>query len=57
MMLDSDVFKAICNHFHVKPGIDLFASRLNYQVACYAALKPDPGAAYIDAFLLDWSMF
>mgnify|MGYP001794107950 FL=1 len=57
MMLDNDVFKAICNHFHVKPDIDLFASRLNYQVACYAAWKPDPGAAYIDAFLLDWSMF
>ena len=25
-------------------------------MACYAAWQPDPGAAYIDAFLLDWSM-
>ena len=23
---------------------------------CYAAWQPDPGAAYIDTFLLDWSM-
>ena len=57
MMLDSDVYKAICNHLHVKPDIDLLASRLNYQVACNAARKPDPGAGYVDAFLLDWSMF
>ena len=34
------------------PSIDLFASRLNHQVSCYVSWKPDPGAAFIDAFLM-----
>ena len=25
-------------------------------MACYVTWQPDPGAAYIDTFLLDWSM-
>ena len=40
-----------------KPTIDLFASRLNYQVDTYCAFQPDPGAVAIDAFTLDWSQF
>ena len=28
-----------------KPAIDLFASRLNAQLSCYASWKPDPGAS------------
>ena len=32
------------------PDIDLFASRLNYQVGRYVSWKPDPGAWAVDAF-------
>ena len=35
-------------------SIDLFASRLNFQVQPYCAWQPDPYAFAIDAFLLDW---
>ena len=34
--------------------IDLFASRLNNQVANYVSWKCDPGAWAIDALLVDW---
>ena len=37
-----------------KPEIDLFASRLNNQLDKYVSWHPDPGAAFIDAFNLDW---
>ena len=35
-------------------SIDLFASRLNFQVKPYCAWQPDPYAFAIDCFLLDW---
>ena len=34
--------------------IDLFASRLNFKVANYVSWKPDPGATFINAFLMNW---
>ena len=37
-----------------EPSIDLFASRLNHEVSCYVSWKPDPGAAFIDAFSIIW---
>ena len=37
-----------------EPSIDLFASSLNHQVSCYVSLKPDPGAAFNDAFSITW---
>ena len=37
-----------------EPSIDLFASRLNAQVPCCASWKPDPEAAYVDAFSISW---
>ena len=36
------------------PSIDLFASRLNYQVPTYVSWQPDPGEKAIDAFSLHW---
>lgn len=40
------------------PDIDLFASRINHQIECYAAWKPDPNATFIDAFTVNyWEMF
>ena len=37
--------------------IDLFASRLNKKVDKYCAWKPDPFAAFIDAFSANWVSF
>lgn len=53
-MIRPDVFKRITETWG-KPSIDLFASRMNHQVAQYASWKPDPGASYIDAFSITWS--
>ena len=36
------------------PTIDVFASRLNKQVAFYASWKPDPEATW-DAFSISWN--
>lgn len=35
--------------------IDIFASRLSYQIPRYASSRSDPGAATVDAFTLDWA--
>ena len=35
-------------------NVDLFASRLNYQLDTYASWEPDPLSTYIDAFTIDW---
>lgn len=35
--------------------IDLFASRLSYQIPRYASWRPDPGAETVDVFTLDWA--
>ncbi len=37
-----------------QPDIDLFASRLNYQIPTYASWKPDPESAFIDAMQINW---
>lgn len=45
-----DNIVTLCGPFE----IDLFASRLNFKVAKYVAWKPDPGASFINAFLMNW---
>ena len=47
--LHPTVFKWIGERYFA-PDIDLFASRLNYQVGRYVSWKPDPGAWAVDAF-------
>ena len=47
-------FEALTNILGT-PTIDLFASRLNCQLDRYISWRPDPGAAFIDAFTCDWS--
>lgn len=37
-----------------KPSIDLFASRLNFQLKPFVSWKPDPEAFAIDAFSISW---
>lgn len=54
--LRNDIFQKICNTWQT-PSTDLFASRLNHKVQTYCSFQPDPGAAYIDAFSIDWSSF
>ena len=53
-MLNVEIFREVVNHF-VEPDIDLFASRLNFQIKRYVAWMPDPDAWCIDAFALNWS--
>ena len=52
-MISKQIFEAICDYFG-QPKIDLFASRLNKQLATYYAWRPDPEAAAIDAFMQPW---
>ena len=37
--------------------MDMFALRLNYKVKDYVAWRPDPGAAFIDAFCVNWEPY
>lgn len=54
--LCNEVFLQLCNKWQ-KPNIDLFATRLNKKLPLFCAWKPDPEAAYFDAFTVDWAMF
>ena len=54
--LDQDIFHRITSQL-IKPEVDLFASRLNFQLDRYVSWKPDPGALAVDAFTLDWSSY
>lgn len=53
-MLKPLIFKLLCDRFYT-PEIDLFASRLNAQIPTYVSWKPDPMAAYTNAFTINWS--
>ena len=48
--LQKSLFAAATRKLGVIPNVDLFASRLNYQLKPYIAYKPDPEAHAIDAF-------
>ena len=54
--LNPAIFDKISYHFS-KPGIDLFASRINHQLDIYVSWKPDPGASFVDAFTINWALF
>ena len=49
-MLKRDIFNRLCAHFF-QPDIDLFASRLNFQIDKFVSCNPEPGAFKFDAFL------
>ena len=53
--LSPDIFQQIQRKIDF-PQIDLFASRLNYQMKPYVSWGPDPEACAIDAFTLSWHM-
>ncbi len=56
-LLNKDIFNAVVSKLGFSPNIDLFASRLNYQVKPYVAYTPDPEAYAIDAFHWSWRMY
>ena len=55
-MLSKSVFDKLTLKWGM-PEIDLFASRLNKQVAAYCSYRPDPGASYVNAFSISWHEF
>jgi hypothetical protein len=55
-MLKRDIFSRLCNHFF-QPDIDLFASRLNFQIDKFVSWNPEPGAFKFDAFSFSWHEF
>lgn len=54
--LNEKVFQLLCGVFGT-PVIDLFASRLNKQIATFCSWHPDPEAGYSDAFSINWADF
>ena len=53
-MLNDNLFKKLTDVYFI-PTIDLFASRLNFQLQKYVSWKPDPEAIAIDAFTICWT--
>ena len=53
-MLNPQVYRGVVSKLKFNPKIDLFASRLNFQLKPFASFRPDPEASHIDAFSLNW---
>lgn len=53
-MLDKNIFEHISNIMG-KCQVDLFATRLNYQIQKFISWRNDPEAMAIDAFLIPWA--
>ena len=52
-MLKSNIFRDLCKIFGT-PSTDMFASRINKQLATYVSWRPDPEAMAVDAFAQSW---
>ena len=52
--LTQSVYDDIVNRLDCIPGIDLFASRMNYKVKPFYSYRPDPQAEGHDAFSKSW---
>ncbi len=52
--LHKDYFDQVLQYFLFQPEVDLFASRINTQLARFFAYRPDPEAEVIDAFSVSW---
>ena len=55
--LNEKIFNKLLKRFGFTPDIDLFATRINTQLENFASFQPDPDAAYINSFTLDWGNF
>ena len=47
------LFQKLSQRFYI-PRVDLFASRMNHQVATFVSWKPEPEAWVVDAFSINW---
>ena len=54
--ISQPLFDRLCVIFG-RPSVDLFASRINYKLACFLSWHPDPSAVATDAFAFSWSDF
>ena len=52
--LNPKIFQESIYALRVNPTIDLFASRINFQLQPYVSYHPDPGAVAINAFHMSW---
>ena len=52
--LDKKLFQQACKKLEFIPNIDLFASRINYQVKPFISYHPDPEALAVNAFHISW---
>lgn len=55
--LNPNIFHKAIVIIGFEPGIDLFASRLNYKCDKYVSFQPDPGAFAINAFYISWERY
>lgn len=55
-MLNKHCFQSVSNEFGPF-DVDLFATRLNFQVTPYVAWRPDPMSMAVDAFNMSWAQF
>ena len=54
--LNPHIFKQACKMWG-SPDIDMFASKNNFQLSCYASWGPDPFASFVNAFTIYWGEF
>ena len=52
--LNPSIFKSVMEHFDWKPEIDLFASRINFQIQKFVSYHHDPDSWAVNAFTFDW---
>jgi hypothetical protein len=50
IIIDIIMFKQACEKLAFRPNIDLFVSRINYQVKPFISYHPDPEALAVNAF-------
>ena len=55
-MLNKNAFEKIIQYLQFYPKIDLFASRLNKQLPVFVSYRPDPEAAYVNLFSMEWKI-
>ena len=55
--LNKNIFQDAIKKLGVFPDIDLFASRINYQIKPYASFHPDLEAIAVNAFHMSWIQF
>jgi hypothetical protein len=55
--LNKQIFYDAISRLGVTPNIDLFASRINYQIEPYVSFHPDPGAIAVNAFHMSWKSY